>query len=442
MFDRKTSADSSFSLLPTLEQRLFCERNATLSTCFGAMGDVTLSDSAIIILFAQMLGAGDMYSMLTTSLLPLFNGLCIIPMAFVAEKTGYQKLILRITMLAAFAYYMVVASPFFGGGKFSVSVMILMLVLFAFCNTGYLAGWYPMLDTFLLPERRSFYLSSMRFSWQLSSAVFLCAAGIFVGENPSLQRLQLVLLIAATLFLGRIFFIARIPRIKAEKTGLYGFHDGLCIALANKPLAGYSVYLFILNLAAYGTLPLATIYLKKHLHAPDNLIVLISGLSMIGMLLGSIGSGRIITRWGIKNTLLGIHITFALVNSALFFIGEWNCLTGILTALLMMAYSFTFAAASIASTSEMMALATPGNKAMAMAFCGTFYYTGSGLSRLISSLVLGSGMLAPQWRIGSMSICHYQTLFLVYSVLIVFAAIFLVVVPAVFPKGEYVYDVH
>ena len=77
-----------------------------------------------------------------------------------------------------------------------------------------------------------------------------------------------------------------------------------------------------------------------------------------------------------------------------------------------------------------------------MAFCGTFYYGGSGLSRLISSLVLGSGLLAPHWSIGSMRICHSQTLFLVYSVMIVFAAMFLVVVPAVFPKGEYVYDVH
>jgi len=41
-----------------------------------------------------------------------------------------------------------------------------------------------------------------------------------------------------------------------------------------------------------------------------------------------------------------------------------------------------------------------------------------------------------------MKICHYQTLFLLYAVAIVFAAIFLVVVPAIFPKGEYVYDVH
>jgi len=58
------------------------------------------------------------------------------------------------------------------------------------------------------------------------------------------------------------------------------------------------------------------------------------------------------------------------------------------------------------------------------------------------ALVLGSGLLAPHWSIGSMRICHYQTLFLVYSIMIVFAAMFLVVVPAVFPKGEYVYDVH
>ena len=160
-----------------------------------------------------------------------------------------------------------------------------------------------------------------------------------------------------------------------------------------------------------------------------------------GMLIGSIGAGKIITKWGIKDTLLGIHITYALVNFSLFFIGEWNTFTGILIASLMMIYSFTFASASIASTFEMMALATPGNKAMAMAFCGTFNYGGSGLSRLISSLVLGSGMLAPEWFIGSMKICHYQTLFLVYSIAIVFAAMLLVVVPAIFPKGEYVYDI-
>ena len=112
---------------PTFEERRSCEKKATLSACFGAMGDVTLTDSAIIILFAQMLGAGDMFSMLTTSLLPLFNGICIIPMAWLASRIGYQKLIVRICMVSAFAYYMVVASPFLGGGRISVGIMIGMI---------------------------------------------------------------------------------------------------------------------------------------------------------------------------------------------------------------------------------------------------------------------------------------------------------------------------
>lgn len=202
---------------PTFEERRSCEKKATLSACFGAMGDVTLTDSAIIILFAQMLGAGDMFSMLTTSLLPLFNGICIIPMAWLAGRIGYQKLIVRICMVSAFAYYMVVASPFLGGGRISVWIMIGMIVLYAYCNTGYVAGWFPMLDTFLLKERRSIFLSSMRFSWQLSSALFLLAAGFFVGRNPSLRQLQLVLLVGATIYLGRIFFISRIPVYKVEK---------------------------------------------------------------------------------------------------------------------------------------------------------------------------------------------------------------------------------
>ena len=57
------------------------ERLAVLSSCCGFPGEVVLTDSAVVILFAGMLGAGDMLSLLTTSFLPFFNGLCMIPMA-------------------------------------------------------------------------------------------------------------------------------------------------------------------------------------------------------------------------------------------------------------------------------------------------------------------------------------------------------------------------
>ncbi|NLF16164.1 MAG: MFS transporter, partial [Lentisphaerae bacterium] len=234
----------------------------------------------------------------------------------------------------------------------------------------------------------------------------------------------------------------RMPILPAEQKERPQFRQGLATALANKPLAGYSVYLFVLNLAAYGTIPLVTLHLKRALHAPDNVTVLISAVTLVGMLLGSFSAGRIINRWGIKATLLAIHAMYAVINLALFFVGKGTPTTYVVVALLVFLYSFVFANANIASTSEMMALATPGNKTMAMAFCGTFYYAGSGLSRLVSSVVLGSGILAEEWQIRSVTFCHFQSLFLIYAAAVVFAAMLLVVVPAIFPKGDYLYQVH
>ena len=419
---------------------LEAERNATLSSCCGFLGEVTLTDSAVIILFAGMLGAGDMLSMITTSLLPLFNGLCIIPMAWLAAKIGSKKLILRACSLSAIAYFMAVSSPFFG--TWASTILLATILLFALCLPGFIAGWFPMLDSFLSSERRTFFFSRMRFSHQLTAVIFLFLVGLLIGKEPPIWALQLVLLFGAIVFMGRIFFIWRIPVFATEKKDTLGFKDGLLAVIGNKPLAGFSIYLFVLNLAAYGTLPLTTIYLKKHLNAPDNVIVMISAIALFGMLLGYFFAPQIIRLKGIKDSLLLFHIALALVNLGLFFIGVGSAITYALIALLLLIYSFTIAAASIVSSSEMMALVKPDNKIMSMAFNGAFYYGGFGLSRLVSSLLLGSGMLASEWHIGAMKICHYQTLFLIYTIFIVFAAVFLIVVPAVFPKGEYTYDVH
>ncbi len=428
---------------PADRNHQLAERYSILSACFGATGDVTLSDSAVIILYATMLGAGDMFAMITTALLPLMNGLFVLPMAWLTGKFGTRCIILRSVACAFVAYLLIAAAPFFGNAQ--ATVLLGMLILFSFCCTGYVAGWFPMLDTFLSTERRSHYFGRMRFSWQLSAALFIFGVGLVIGQNPAVWQLQLVLLVASILFFGRFVFIAKIPAFPApEEKPAFDFKSGLATALANKPLTGYSVYLFVLNLAAVGTIPLVTLYLKRQLGAPDNIVVLISSITLSGMLLGSLVAGKIVRWLGIKYTLLGVHIMYAVTNLSLFFIGSnLTPMTAyVAIAVLAFCYCFTAATANVASTVEMMALATPGNKAMAMAFCGSLGSTGSGLSRMVSSLILGSGMLAAEWSVGSWKFCHYQSLFLVYAVAIVFAAMLLVVVPAIFPKGEYRYSEH
>lgn len=427
-------------VLPTPELRRKAERDTILSACTGALGDVTLTDSAIIILFAAMMGAGDMFSMLTTAIMPFMNGILLIPVGFLATKIGIHRMLVWACTISAMGYFLIVATPFFG--SWGVAVMIITLTIFSVLHTGYVACWFPLLDTILTPERRGMYLSKMRFLWQLSSVVFLFTVGKLLPKEPALWQLQLALLAAAIIFSGRAYFLSRVPVFIQEKKEKFGFHDGLTTALGNKALTGYSAYLFVLNLAAFGTIPLSVLYLKNHLKAPDNIIVIISAVTFGGMLLGSLLAGKIIKKIGIKAVILLIHGTFWFTNLSLFFIGSGNNITYAIITLLMLLYCFTYATANIATTSEMMALATPGNKTMAMALCGSFSSAGGGLSRGISSLVLGAGILAPEWSFAGIKFCHYQTMFLVYAAAIMFAALLLIIVPAVIPNGKYDYGLN
>ena len=54
------------------------EISSICSSCCTAMGEVPFTDAALIILYAQMLGASDAFTMTTTSLLPLTTGVMLV----------------------------------------------------------------------------------------------------------------------------------------------------------------------------------------------------------------------------------------------------------------------------------------------------------------------------------------------------------------------------
>ena len=398
---------------PTPALRRKAERAAVVSSCCGFLGEVTLTDSAVVILFAGMLGAGDTLSMLTTSVLPLLNGCCLIPMAALVAAAGEKRVILTACILASASYFAAASAPWFGA--WSVTVLITAILCFALSLTGFIAGWFPLLDTFLTRERRTGFFCSMRFCHQLTATLFLFAVGAAIGGQPSAGTLQGVLFLAAIIC------------------------TGLARAIGNKALTGFSTYLFVLNLAAFGTVPLMILCLKNQLGAPDNVIVFISGAALSGMLAGYLCAGKLLCLAGPRRFYPLFHALFFAVNFMLFFIGRGGAAACPVIAGLLFLYSLGIAAVSIAASAEMMALASPGNKVMAMALSGAFSCGGSGLSRFVTSLLLGGEMLAPEWMLGTMTVSRYQSLLLLYCCGLLFAAVFLALVPAVFPKGEYVY---
>ena len=137
--------------------------------------------------------------------------------------------------------------------------------------------------------------------------------------------------------------------------------------------------------------------------------------------------------------LLMVHIAFALINFMLFAFSGTGTVSLVIITILLVCYGFFIATSSVAVSSEMLALANPENKALAIAFCASMYYAGIGGARLLSSLIIGSGILAPEWSIGTLKFSMFHTMYLGYALGILFVCVLLVIVPAIFPKGEYHY---
>jgi MFS family permease len=412
------------------------QKLAIISACFGSVSSVMIQDSAVIILFAGMLGAGSMLSMITTSLYGVISCLLLIPSAYFVAKIGYKRSIIRSTQLGALTVILLAFSPLLK--SFAKYGMIISLICFGILLTVYVAAWFPLLDEFLPKKDRSRFLGMLRFSWQTCSVAFFFICGLIMGKTPDLWVLQTIIVITAIALLGRAYFVGKIDVNEADRRPL-NFRHGLELVLANKPLVGFSVYLAFLYLAAQGTIPLTYIFLKNYLHTPDNIVVIISSLALSGTIIGFICASRMLNKFGVKKMLLSVHLAFALINFTLFLFSGTGTFLLVIVTLLLVLYGFFMAISSVAASSEMMALANPDNKALAMAFCVSMCSAGMGGARLLSSVIIGSGVLAPEWSIGAMKFTMFHTMYLGYGLGILFVCVLLVIVPAIFPKGEYHY---
>ena len=92
------------------------------------------------------------------------------------------------------------------------------------------------------------------------------------------------------------------------------------------------------------------------------------------------------------------------------------------------------------NSTELLALARPGNKTMALAFQQTYQNFGITVSRIGTALVMGSNLLAPTWQLGALTLCSYQTLFLFYGIIAAVLLILLPSLPAVVPRHNDYYE--
>ena len=389
----------------------------TLSSCCGVTGETVLTDSAIILLYASSLGAGNTGALFSTSVLPLFNGLAVIPMACIASRLGVRRLTLAACFISAIGYIIAGCAPWLGGAK----VIMWGVSCAAMVQAGFVAGWFPLLNSFLAPDDRVSFLGRMRFFHQLCATLFVLVSGWFMGKNPDAAHIQAVVLTAAVIFCGRFAFILATPYFPlsdSQKTAADSSWRSLCTTAANPRIRRFALYQSLFNLASFAVIPVSLVHLKN-LRLPDNIIVYISGVSFIGMMLGywfvrnlvEKCSARRITAW-LAMVCLPATLSFFLINKAP------SPLLCVWLAASLMCVSFAVAAFSVVSSAIMMQFSQQENASMTMAFCNAFYYGSAGGTRLLASWLAGSVWMAAPHGLPT----GFSWLYLAFAVFAVLAA--------------------
>ena len=411
---------------------------ACFACWFGCISEVMVDSSAIVILYIAMMGGSKAEAMLSTGFSAVFCTVGMIPCAALVGRIGLKRAVVAACLAGCAGFLLMASAPFFGPWRKAAALA--GCLVYSAQRTLYGAAWYPMLDVFLRPKDRGSFFGTMRFTYMVLSGVLFYFVGRLMGENPPVRLMQGVLAVTGLLVLGRLFCMLRFPENPAEERVRLDWRRALGISVRNGPLVGYSVYVCLLSAASTSLVPLTLLYLKNHAGLDAGRVQVFSTVGIAGSVAGFFCYGFLLRVLKIRRLELCVHLAF--VAAALVLALAGADVPGFLWVAGAAYFLAAFAGSAFMcnNSAEYLALARPGNKPMAVAFLQTYQNVGISVGRAGTAAILGADLLAPSWRLGSLGLCGYQTLFLLYGAAMAFLLVLLPALPAFVPKHRDYYE--
>ena len=429
---------STFAETLTPQERRRGRIYAFCACYFGCISEVMLDSSAIIILYISMLGGTKLEVMLSTGFSAVFSMLAMIPCAFLISRVGAKRAVTAACLAGCSGYLLMAAAPFFG--PYQKTAVMTGCLIYCAQRSLYGAAWYPMLDVFLRPQNRGSFFGTMRFTYMILSGVLFFLIGKLMGKEPPIALMQTVIGITGLLILGRLFCMLRFPENPEEKKFHLNLKNALGISIRNGPLVSYAAYACLLLLAQTSLVPVTLLYLKNHVKLDPGTVQIFSTIGIAGSVMGYFAYGFLQKKLKIKHLETMVHLTLTL--AALLLAVLQKNTPGFIWLAGAIYFFILFANATFGCNNsiELLALARPGNKPMAMAFLQTYQNVGISIGRGGTALILGANLLMPSWDLGSLEICSYQTLFLLYGTLLAILLVLFPTLPAIVPKHHDYYE--
>jgi len=389
---------------------------AIYSACFGAVIQRTLSESSVFIVYASALGAGKFLSLITTALIPLMALIFLVPLAYVMEKQGIKKVLLPVCGGGFIGLLLAVAAGSLPDSNFKAAIFSFGILIYAASIGIHSAGWFPLQRHIVPQGERGNYFGKMRFSWQIAVGLFLLVSSLIIWNDASVIRLQLVILIGALLSLGRIYFISKIPEHPLEKR-VSPLKEKFADAIKDKSLMKYSLYGFLLNLLICSTIPLGYGFIKYELGIPQHVNILLSVFVNISAVAGYWIGSRVIDKNHSGKMFIRVQIIFAVLNLLFLLCYKHSSFSLIFSSILICLAGALFAFSSVVASAKMFGMVKENNINISLAVCFGLYNGGKGISRLISSFMIG--VLPDSYSLFGISWNSFHILFLATGIVLI-----------------------
>jgi predicted MFS family arabinose efflux permease len=316
-------------------------------------------------------------------------------------------------------------------------VMVVGIIIYNLGVTLLGAGWFALLSPIIPEAMRGNFFGRLRITWQTVAVVIVAAIALFLQSDSSVTLFQLVLGFMAVSLLPRIFIYARMPEMEPRHSN-QPFATTFFELFQRDGFVSFCSYLFLLSLFTTTCPVLFALVEKQVLGFGDDMVTWLGVTFMIGAVLGFFVGGKMVDRWGTKPVFLVCHFGFCLV---IFIFLLRAAIPGQIlgvVGLVNFTYGMLWASSSIAISTEMMALIPPHNKSLTTSMFMVMWRAGGAMAGIISAWLLSVGALSESWILWGHDLSRYDTILLLFAVMIALLVVTLGLVPSVMRKAQWI----
>ncbi len=412
-------------------------RNAVLAQAFGAMSWLTFSGN-ILLLYMAAMGVDSARIVFYLALPGLADALVRVPAAWLADRWGIHRVAYVGFSLELLGLLLALLAGFVSGGRAELLVVASGIVYWT-GNSTYVAGWLSLLSPLVPENQRGRFFGKLRTTWQLLGVGLALGSGLLLTEDSSLGRFQAILAGVMGCALMRVLIYRRIPELEPPQGRTSVSLMVVLRRIRDMPgFVSFCCYNFLLATFTVGCPALFALIEKRVLDYGDRRIAWLGGAGMIGSLLGFYLGGKAVDRWSTRPVFMCCHFGYAATIALFLLRGLGDTPVLPIVVAVHGLFGFMAAAASIAITSEIMALIPAEHKSTTSSICLGLARVGAMLSGSLASWTLNSGMLAPQWQLLNLPRSHYDAVLALFAMLVVLLVVTLSLVPSVLGKAQWI----